>query len=86
MKEFNVLDDVLKEMKELEIQKNKLLLEEEMEWRMKSRVTWDSEGDKNTKFFHNFVAHYKHKNTIWDLMDEEGRRINKFNELVVMGV
>lgn len=61
---IRVLDIMLKDIKELNISKNKLFLEEEMEWRIESRATWVNEGDKKTKLFHNFVAHHKLKNTV----------------------
>jgi hypothetical protein len=41
-------------LKSLELDQNKLLMEEEARWRLKSRATWIQNGDKNTKYFHHF--------------------------------
>eukprot|EP00253_Pinus_taeda_P012218 PITA_12218 len=38
-----------------EKQQNKILLEREEEWRIKSREIWLKAGDENTRFFHNFA-------------------------------
>ena len=31
--------------------------QEEIYWRQKSKVKWIQEGEKNSKFFHNYVVH-----------------------------
>lgn len=72
--------------KQLKETKNKLLLVEELDWRIKSRATWIAEGDSNTKYFHHFVAYRKQKNTIWDLTDAGGDKIHKFGYPAFNGV
>ena len=42
-------DAKLFDVKELEATKNKLLLDEERDWRIKSRATWVAKGDNNKK-------------------------------------
>eukprot|EP00253_Pinus_taeda_P033725 PITA_33725 len=69
----------------LEKQQNKILLEKEEEWRIKSRAIWLKAGDENTRFFHNFAKGRKSANTIWRLKDEEGREVSSFPELSGLG-
>eukprot|EP00253_Pinus_taeda_P003035 PITA_03035 len=69
----------------LEKQQNKILLEREEEWRIKSRAIWLKSGDENTRFFHNFAKGRKSANTIWRLKDEEGREVSSFPELSGLG-
>jgi len=77
-------DEELKAIKDLEFEKNKLLLEE-VYWHMNSRVVWIIEGEQNTNFFHNFASCRKHKNTILEMQDEEGRKVKTFSEMVDLG-
>ncbi|XP_074302306.1 uncharacterized protein LOC141633799 [Silene latifolia] len=51
----------------------KLLRQEEMFWRQRSRALWLKDGDKNTKFFHRRASQRKQKNHISKLVDDEGR-------------
>eukprot|EP00253_Pinus_taeda_P010845 PITA_10845 len=69
----------------LEKQQNKILLEREEEWRIKSRAIWLKYGDENTRFFHNFAKGRKSANTIWRLKDVEGREVSSFPELSGLG-
>eukprot|EP00253_Pinus_taeda_P008879 PITA_08879 len=64
---------------------NKILLEKEEEWRIKSRAIWLKAGDENTRFFHNFAKGRKSANTIWRLKDEEGREVSSFPKLSGLG-
>lgn len=56
----------------LEKRRQELLLKEEALWRLKSRATWLKEGDRNTKFFHNFANARRQRNSIWSLDDGSG--------------
>lgn len=58
--------------KELERKKHNLLKQGEAFWRLKSRVTWLKEGDRNTKFFHKYTNSRRQKNTIWRISDGQG--------------
>lgn len=59
-------------MKQLELKKEELLLQEEKEWRLKSRAIWISHGDKNTKFFHSFASARRRSKYIWEIFDDNG--------------
>eukprot|EP00253_Pinus_taeda_P033452 PITA_33452 len=69
----------------LENLQNKILLDKEEEWRLKSRAIWLKAGDENTSFFHNYSKGRKSANTIWSLKDEEGRQISTFSGLSSLG-
>eukprot|EP00253_Pinus_taeda_P036400 PITA_36400 len=69
----------------LEKQRNKILLDKEEEWRLKSRAIWLKAGDENTKFFHNYAKGRKNENTIWKLKDRDGREATSFEELSSLG-
>eukprot|EP00253_Pinus_taeda_P034819 PITA_34819 len=69
----------------LEKKREKILLEKEEEWRLKSRAIWLKAGDENTKFFHNYAKGRKAANTIWRLNDSEGRDVSSFETLSAMG-
>jgi hypothetical protein len=64
--------------KDLESKHAKLLLDKEREWRLKSRATWIDWGIKIPIFFQNFANHRKSVNTIWELSNKEGRKVNNF--------
>eukprot|EP00253_Pinus_taeda_P025535 PITA_25535 len=48
----------------LEKKKLNLLIKEEALWRLKSQALWLKEGDRNTKFFHNFANARRRRNSI----------------------
>lgn len=45
-----------------------VLKDEEIAWRQRSRALWLKEGDKNTKFFHQFANAHKRYNHIDQLV------------------
>jgi hypothetical protein len=47
-------------------------LEEEESWRQKSRAMWIKNGEKNTKFFHNFASYRRNKKCLWEIRDDIG--------------
>ena len=64
--------DQLQAIKGLKFEINDLLHQEELAWRQRSWSIWLPAGDKNTKFFHQWVSHRRHKNQILGIFDEEG--------------
>eukprot|EP00253_Pinus_taeda_P022096 PITA_22096 len=65
----------------LEKRKHILLLREEASWRLKSRALWLKEGDRNTKFFHNFANARRRKNSIWKIEDGNGGFLYSQNDI-----
>jgi hypothetical protein len=47
-----------------------LLEQEEIHWLQRSRVNWLSQGDKYTRFFHQFASARRKKNMIKRLKDD----------------
>jgi hypothetical protein len=58
--------------KELAMEIEKLLEQEEMYWAQRSRVNWLQFGDKNTNFFHNFASSRRKRNKIKNLKNLNG--------------
>ena len=48
--------------------------------RLKSRVLWLVEGDRNTKFFHMYASHRKNINTIFEIKNGQGNMVRSFQE------
>ncbi|XP_074277216.1 uncharacterized protein LOC141600859 [Silene latifolia] len=64
---------VVQERRKLVNDITKLLRQEEVFWRQRSRALWLKEGDRNTKYFHRKAGQRKKKNHIAKLIDDEGR-------------
>ncbi|XP_073120906.1 uncharacterized protein [Henckelia pumila] len=58
--------------KELEVELEKLSSQEELLWKQRSRSDWLAAGDKNTKFFHRTASLRKEQNTIRGLISGQG--------------
>ncbi|XP_062014013.1 uncharacterized protein LOC133730438 [Rosa rugosa] len=50
----------------------RLLSQEELLWKQRSRVTWLKDGDRNTGFFHRKASNGRRKNTLNGLYDDTG--------------
>ena len=55
---------------------------EEIMARQRSRITWLSEGDSNTKFFQRKASARRAKNKITQLVRNDGTTCTNLNELV----
>ncbi|GMY17800.1 hypothetical protein FCV25MIE_13039, partial [Fagus crenata] len=58
--------------RELRQEVNTLLLQDEIYWRQRSRESWLTAGDRNTKFFHQRAKQRKGRNLIKGIMDSNG--------------
>lgn len=56
----------------MEVELKRAFQNEEIYWRMKSRMQWLREGDKNTRFFHAQTMKRRIKNAIRGLEEEDG--------------
>lgn len=62
----------LAEQKELLLQIELLLEQEEIIWVQRARANWLRHGDRNTGFFHQYATARKKKNSIKSLVDDQG--------------
>jgi len=60
-------------LKNLETERNQLLLIEEEQWRQKSRAIWLKSGNCNTKYFHKLASAKRNKKHICEIRDEVGQ-------------
>lgn len=51
---------------------NEILAQEELLWKLKSRVDWLRKGDKNTRLFHLSTTIRRRKNIVECLLNDEG--------------
>lgn len=71
-------------LKQLESQRDSIYLNEEKEWRLKSRALWVNYGDSNSKFFHSFASARRNNNTIWKMVDGDGVEATGEMELQIL--
>jgi hypothetical protein len=71
--------------KELMIKKQELYRIKESNWRQKGRVVWIQEGDNNTKYFHIFASFRRETNSIWEIKDDQGKKVTSFEEIADEG-
>ena len=58
--------------KEIALEIEKLLEQEEIYWAQRSRINWLQFSDKNTSYFHNFASARRQRNKIKKLRDGRG--------------
>ncbi|XP_028094336.1 uncharacterized protein LOC114294405 [Camellia sinensis] len=78
---FSAASNSLTWNKDLIVQYNKTLFQEEVLWFQKSRANWITQGERITKFFHTSAINRRKKLRIDALKDEHGEWIN--NPLLV---
>ena len=59
------------EFKSTKDQIERLLLDEKVYWKQRSRADWLKEGDKNTKYFHLKASSREKKNWIGGILNQE---------------
>jgi len=67
-------DDSIIAQKEILLQLELLLEQEEIFWVQRARANWLKHGDRNTNFFHHFASSRKKKNMVKGLVDDQGVR------------
>ncbi|XP_073049618.1 uncharacterized protein [Primulina eburnea] len=60
------------QIKELEIETEKLASQEELYWRQRSRSSWLKDGDRNSRYFHATATKRKTQNAIGGLVSSHG--------------
>lgn len=70
--ERHVSEGLLRLKEKLKKEREKVLLQEELLWRHKSRVEWLKAGDKNTMFFHLSTVIRRRRNKVEELLNEHG--------------
>lgn len=55
--------------------------QEEILWRQKSGVNWLWEVEKNKKKFHQAMIQHRQKNRIFSILNSEGHRVTKHEEM-----
>jgi hypothetical protein len=59
--------------KDLKVELNLLLEQDDLKWKQMTKVNWLRSEDKNTKFYHTCVNQRRHKNNIENILDGRGR-------------
>ena len=57
---------------------------EEIMWKQRSRITWLTEGDRNTRFFHLRASQQRRRNYISKLKNQDGQFTDNQVEMGVM--
>ncbi|KAH7571633.1 hypothetical protein JRO89_XS04G0106100 [Xanthoceras sorbifolium] len=68
----NLSEATMAKVKIIEAELSNLLAKEELYWHQRSRADWMRAGNKNSKFFHLKASARRKKNTILNLIDEDG--------------
>jgi len=65
-------DESLATQKEILLQLELLLEQEEIVWVQRARANWLKHGDRNTNFFHHYASSRRKKNLVRGLVDDQG--------------
>lgn len=74
-------EQVRQQIREIELEMDKILRAEETMWFQRSRALWLRDGDRNSTFFHQKAFHRKKKNTINSIHNEEGTEQTTFEDI-----
>ena len=55
--------------------------QEETLWRQNSQIIWINGGEKNTKFFHDWMIQHRHHNRITHLQSYHGHNLTKHEDI-----
>ncbi|XP_042958118.1 uncharacterized protein LOC122293667 [Carya illinoinensis] len=64
------------EIKQAQQEANKLLEVENIKWKQRAKQRWLSEGDRNTKYFHQCASDRRKSNVVRKLMDSNGQAVS----------
>ncbi|KAL4278813.1 hypothetical protein GQ457_03G026150 [Hibiscus cannabinus] len=67
-----VSDEVLGDLVQSKLELNLELDKEEIYWEQRARANWLQNGDRNTRFFHQYANHRKRRNRIEGLVTDDG--------------
>ncbi|XP_072146497.1 uncharacterized protein [Setaria viridis] len=74
LKQGSQTDEFLSAQKEILLQIELQLEQEEIYWVQRARANWLKHGDRNTNFFHQFASSRKKRNLVKGLVDDQGIR------------
>jgi hypothetical protein len=74
LKRGPMTDESIAAQKEIPLQLEPQLEQEEIYWVQRARANWLKHGDRDTSFFHHFASSRKKRNLVKGLADEQGVR------------
>lgn len=74
-------EEIVGEIRQIEDELDTVLRAEETMWFQRSRALWLKDGDRNSKFYHQKATLRKHRNTIKEIENAEGRVCKKKEEI-----
>ena len=77
-------DESIVAQKEILLQLELLLEQEEIIWVQRARANWLKHGDRNTSFFHQYASAQRRRNLVKGLVDDQGLRHEDIGEMNVM--
>jgi len=72
LKKGEQTDETVNAQKEILLQIELRLEQEEIYWVQRARANWLKHGDRNTNFFHRFASSRKKRNLVKGLVDDQG--------------
>jgi hypothetical protein len=75
-------DEAISKQREIQIQVENLLDQEELYWVQRGRVNWLQNGDQNTAFFHRYSSGRRKRNFIRSLNNEAGDALEDHDQMM----